>query len=90
MRKLSDTDQEIAALQKQALALGVTEEALKAIASASGTREDHIADLKAVTRPNEQLHTAPNPPYERHLEPHEESIFEEMLAGEHVSETTVG
>ena len=81
-----ETDPEIATLMKAAREQGASETFLRQVGLAAGNREDHIADLKSLGEPRGKRHspkTAPNPPYERYLDPHEETIFEEMLAGEH-------
>lgn len=82
---------EIAALVKEAKAQGIDPEFIKKVIASSESHEDTIADLQGLTR--KEKSRRPLPPLshrERELDPHDESIFEEMLAGEHEPETIVG
>lgn len=90
----SDTDREVAGLIEQARAQGVDENLLKRVGSAAGSREDHLADLRVLARPKgaritPKLPDLPPRVHERQLDHHEESIFEETLAGEHEPQRTV-
>jgi hypothetical protein len=95
MKKLNEVlghEAEISALVKEAKAQGVDEEFLNKVLAASETPEDTIADLRVLAEPRGKRitpKTAKPPPYERELDPHEESIFLETLAGEHEPETVV-
>ena len=87
------SNSEVQALAEQAKAQGVDEEFLKKVLVASGTPQDAIADLKVLATPKGKRITPKTPkppPYERELDPHEEWLLEEMLAGELEPQTTVG
>jgi hypothetical protein len=81
---------EVAALVKEAKNQGIDGEFIRQVVASSESDEDTIADLKDLTKKETSVgKLKPLPHRDRVLDPHEENIFEETIAGEHQPQTTV-